>query len=256
MLKQTLLNPLKKLIDAALSDGKTAPAEPSLPAQLSAVGHFLIPEVADPPEGWVYVEDGRLKRFDDLTDFERDREALLQPLAREWMEHWLAIADLSARFDEAFDVLDELAAPRKTARAKAGLGQSVTRFLLDRSVSLARKRADVVRYDEDKLLAAKKKVDACVERFSIGGRKEIKQLAELSFTKNTKGEYSRSGMVRLRRLESDDPEWHEAMDLIKKAELVDGMASYKLVSVRDRSGKYHPLPLDIASVRPWRRTAA
>lgn len=262
MKPQTFLNPLKLLINAAFSANKApapampAQAKPALAGQLSAVAHFAIPPVEEPPEGWVHVEDGRLKRFADLTEFEQIREELLQPLVQDWMKMWLDMADLSARFDEAFDRLDELNAPRQTQRAKAGRPGSVTRYTLDRSLCIARKRADTVRYDEDKLLAAKALIDDCVERWSEGGRDEIKQIAELSFTKNAQGEYSRSGMVRLRRISSSDPKWREAMDKIRDAELVDGVASYKLISVRDAQGHYQPLPLDIASVRPYRMESA
>lgn len=109
---------------------------------------------------------------------------------------------------------------------------------------------DTIRFEEDKLLAAKGLVDACVERWAIGGDDKIKQLAELAFTKNSQGDYSRSGMVKLRRLETDDADWKKAMEKINDAEIVDGVTSYILISVRDKDKKYHPLPLDISDVRP------
>lgn len=256
MKPQTFLNPLKSLIGMALSGGKSAePADApaaDLAGRLNAIGHFAIPHTPEPAPGYVFIEDGQMKAEGKLTDYERRREALLQPLAQEWIERWLDIADLAARFNEAFDELEELNAPRQTKRVTAGKKPSLGLFLLDRSVKLSRTRADSVRYEEDKLLKAKTLVDECVARWSEGGRDEMRQLAEISFTKNSKGEYSRSGMVRLRRMQSADPKWEDAMNQIRKAEIVDGVTSYLLVSVRDKDGKYHPLPLDIADVRPFR----
>lgn len=256
-IKQTLLNPLKKLVDRALAEKITTPVDlrQTTAEQLTALGHFLIPAAAEPDPGHVILRDGRQKPIAELSEFEIKREAKLQALACEGMDLYLRLADFSARYDVDFDELDEESAPRQAKNSRAAGTQSVSRVLLDGSVKLERKRADVVSYDEDKLMAAKALIDVCVQRFAAGGRSEIKQMAELSFVKNAKGQYSRSGMVRLQQIESDDPEWQQAMELIKKAELVGGVASYKLISVRDKYGKYHPLPLDIAAVRPFRRPA-
>lgn len=259
MMQQTFLNPLKALVEAVLHGHRNVDkpaagaADTDMPTKLNAVAHFSIPATPEPAPGYVFVEDGQMKLETKLSDYERRREALLQPLAHEWIEKWLSIADLAARFNDAFDELEELNAPKQTKRVTAGKKPSLSVFLLDRSVRLSRARNDTVRYEEDKLLAAKALVDECVTRWSEGGRDEIRQLAEMSFTKNAKGEYSRSGMVRLRRMNSTDPLWEEAMNQIRKAEIVDGVTSYLLVSVRDKDGKYHPLPMDIASIKPFRQ---
>ena len=252
---QTFLNALKAQIANAFNGVKGNP--PYSPAgdasvRLSSVRHFDIPLPNPPPEGYVYIEEGMMKRTDKLTGYERERESLLQPLAQQWIEAWLNLADIAARFNDAFDQIEELNQPRNSLRVKAGKKPSLTVFLLDRSMSLSRRRSDTVRFQEDILLSAKSLVDGCVERWAAGGDDKIRQLAELSFTKNAQGEYSRSGMVKLRRLDTDDPQWKAAMDKIDDAEIVDGVSSYLLVSVRDIDGKYHPLPLDIAGIRPYR----
>lgn len=252
---QSFLNALKGQIANALNGIKGNP-DPGLPERLSAVRHFSIPAIEPPPPGYVHIEDGMMKQEAKLTDYERQREALLQPIAEDWIEAWLKLAEIAASFNDAFDRIETLNQPRNTMRVQSGKKPSLTLYLLDRSVSLTRRRTDTVKFQEDALLAAKLLVDECVERWSADGgdegRNEMRQLAELSFTKNAQGEYSRSGMVRLRRMESADPKWREAMDKIEEAEIVDGVSSYLLVSVRDVDGKYHPLPLDIASIRPYR----
>lgn len=258
---QSYLNALKAQIGNALNgikggtqsaDIDVNPADPSDRAgRLNTVRHFRIPIPEPPPPGWVDVEDGMRKLETKLEPYERDREALLKPLAEEWIEAWLNLAGIAARFNEVFDKVEQLNSPRNSGRVQQGKKPSLTLHLLDRSIALSRKRSDTVRYKEDILLKAKGLIDACVERKAQGGDKFIRQLAELSFTKNAQGDYSRAGMVKLRRMDNDDPQWREAMGLIEKAEIVDGVSSYLLVSIRDVDGKYHPLPLDIASIRPY-----
>jgi hypothetical protein len=253
MKPQSFLNALKGQITNALNGkAKESQGDASLSERLSAVRHFSIPEIAPPPAGYVLIEDGMMKPEAKLTDYEREREALLQPLAEQWIEAWLKLADIASLFNEAFDRIELLNQPRNTQRVQSGKKPSLTLYLLDRSICLSRRRSDMVLFQEDILLAAKARVDECVERWAAGGNNKIRQLAELSFTKNAQGEYSRAGMLRLRRLDTDDTLWKEAMDMVEQAEIVDGVSSYLLVSVRDVDGKYHPLPLDIASVRPYR----
>ncbi|MFM8332615.1 MAG: DUF3164 family protein [Candidatus Methylumidiphilus sp.] len=256
-LKQTVLNPLKKLIDAVLVDGlpeKPAHVDPA--EALSALGHFIIPATPEPDPGYVILRDGRQKPISELTDFERRREEKLQVLAADGIDLYLRLADWAARFDDDFDEMDAESGPRVAKNARESGKQSVSRALIDGSVKLERKRADMVGYDDDKMLAAKEIVDQCIKRFSGGEEDtELAQIAKIAFTKNDLGQYSRQGMMTLLRVQSQDAEWLDAMALIKKAEKKDGVAAYKLISIRDKYGKWHPLPLNIAAVRPCRRPA-
>ncbi len=255
---KSYLNLLKAQIANALNGvkGRTQTAapdgEPNQAERLNTVRHFNIPIPETPPEGWVDIEAGMRKLESKLEPYEREREALLKPLAEEWIEAWLNLAAIASNFNEAFDTIELANSPRNTLRVQQGKKPSLTLYLLDRSIALSRRRSDTVRYQEDILLKAKGLIDECVERKAEGGDNFIRQLAELSFTKNAQGDYSRSGMVKLRRMETDDAQWKQAMDLIEQAEIVDGVSSYLLVSIRDVDGKYHPLPLDIASIRPYR----
>ena len=253
---QTFLNPLKEKISQVFNAHQPQPkpdptqAEPTQAEQLNAVAHFLIPPTPEPPAGCVKLRNGNFKLESELEDNERKRETLLQPLAQEGIELWLELCHYKKKFDDAFDQIEEINQPKKTKRALAGKMVNLELFLLDGSIRFTRRRADIVRYEEDAMLEAWNIIDSCVERWSVGGDNKIRMLAESAFTKNAQGEYSRSGMLKLRRLPIDDKEWKEAMDKIAKAEVPDGSTSYILISVRDVHGKYHPLPLDISDVRP------
>ena len=245
-------NPQPADIDANPADPSGQSDHSDQAERLNAVRHFNIRIPEAPPDGWVDIEDGMRKLESMLKPHERELEALLKPLAQDWIEAWLNLADLAARFNEAFDKIEQSNTPKNTQRVQSGKKPSREFHLLDRSILLSRKRSDTVRYQENILLKALGLIEECVERRAQGGDKLIRQLAQSSFIKNAKGEYSRVGMVRLRKIENDDPQWKEAMALIEQAEIVDGVSSYLLVSIRDVDGKYHPLPLDIASIRPYR----
>lgn len=263
-LLQTHLNSLKNRLNTALFGLPTPPAAAPLddggqPAAvgfgdlvgaLNRLGHAYIPATPAPKDGYVVVNDGEEKRADKLTDYERQREALLQPLARRAIEAYLNLSQLAADWNAVFDQIESINKVRDSKRIRDGKKANLSLFLLDRSVRLQRTQADVVRYEEDKLLKAKELVDACVEEWSKDANRNLVKLVSLAFKKGRRG-YSRAAMLNLRNMESDDPRWSEAMAIIKDAELLDGAASYLLAAIRDDKGSYVPLPLDIAAVRPW-----
>lgn len=249
------MNALKKRLGLILFGARPEPA--SAPVAAPALGelrHLELPETETPPPGFVWVEGGQLKRETDLTDYERDREAALAPLIQEWAETYLALSDLKARIGKTMDELEAKCAPRNTKRVRDQKKPSLTLFTLDRAFSIRRAHSDRVTYQEDMILRAKAKIDECLAEWSDNSREEIVALVNLAFKKTAKNDFSRAEMTKLRQLKSEDARWNEAMAIIQRAEIVDGVAAYLLVSVRDKDGAYHPLPLDIAGVRPVLQT--
>jgi len=224
----------------------------SRPKSVDFAGTVKLAILPEPFPNFVWIEDGCQKLEANLSEYERKREALLLPLVQAWQEEYLRLADLKAWGHEVFDEIESLNTPRKTKRVTSGKSPSLTLFSLDRTSRISRKIADQVRFHEDTLMRAKNLIDACVERWEEGSKEEMKKLVALFFSRNAAGDFSRTMLVRLRKIESNDPDWIEAMKLIGEAEIVDGVTSYLLVSVRDDQGEYHPLPLDIASIRAAR----
>ena len=222
---------------------------------LNQLRHLHIKLQDDPPEGFVWIENNCLKPASELTDYEMHREALLVPFVQAWMDEYLRIAHLKAWGHEIFDEILSLNQVNQTERLKTGKQPSMTLFPLDRTASAMRKIADRVRYEEDKMIQAQDIINGCLDRLADGKRNDTTKIVQALMAKNDKGEFSRSSIVKLRKIARDmeDKKWMEAMDIIQSAEIVDGVASYLLVSVRDDQGDYHPLPLDIASVRPVKR---
>lgn len=132
---QTFLNPLKSKITGFPCPPTSAKsrAKPSRATQCrGAFPHSAHAGSA----GCVAIENGNFKLETALTDFERKREALLQPLAQEGIELWLELCHFKKKFDDAFDEIEAMCEPKQTERVKSGKKPSLSLHLLDRSVHL------------------------------------------------------------------------------------------------------------------------
>ncbi len=265
---ENLLNAIKARLSLALfpADGnKSGPVPPALmPApidgdmsqQLTSVGHMCIPPSKLPPqEGFVYIENNCLKALDDLTDYERDRREMIEPLLAEWAQMYLDLCDLKARTVSTVAAFRERHVFRNSKRKQRGYTPSLSIFSLDRSMCLTERHSDRVSLDDTKVAEAKELFDECFKAWGDKSPKEMRQAVEISFKRKKSGDYSREKIVELCQIESDDQRWNDAIAIIRKAELVDGVATHYLVAVRDSLDKYQPLPLDIANVRPYRKEA-
>lgn len=255
------MNRIRAALSAALSPAPAQTAATEAPsgqadprAELNGLRHIAIPPARMPPaEGLCYVSDGQLAHIEDLDEEQRWHRETMEPLMLEWAERYLGLCELAGRLHAAMDYREEHWGVRQTARVRAGRKPSGAAFSLDRSMKLERTFSDRVAYDDLKMKRAHELMEQCVEDWEAGGRDEIRQIVALSFKKNAKGLYSRVEMTRLLKIKSEDKRWLEATKLIRDAETVDGVAAYLMLHIKDVHDKFHPLPLDIASVRPLLR---
>jgi hypothetical protein len=251
------LNALKAALCAVLFPS-APPAEPVEAPQdgrpvnaLGEVRMMALPLSRIPPEGYVFVADRDLRAIEDLDEEQRWTREIMEPLQIEYIEHYLTLCDLTARLNDAMDYRNRKWGAN-TQRKKDGKPTSGSAFSLDRSAVLERSFSDRVRFDDLKMQRAKALIEECMSEWEVGSRPEVRQLVTVAFRKSRNGQYSRVDLTRLRKIESADPRWQEAIKLTIDAEIVDGSAGYLLLKVRDANDQYHPLPLDIASVRPYR----
>ncbi len=76
------------------------------------------------------------------------------------------------------------------------------------------------------LSLAKEKIDACITRWSDGARAELRQLVEDAFKVGKTGQVRVDRILGLRRIQSEDVEWLEAMALIDNALRVAASKAY------------------------------
>ncbi|AXF75185.1 DUF3164 family protein [Erwinia tracheiphila] len=125
---------------------------------------------------------------------------------------------------------------------------NVTLFTFDGRYKIQRAMQDKIAFDEH-LQAAKALIDACLADWTEGARPEIHALINRAFSTDKEGEINTGEVLKLRKLDIDDPRWIKAMTAIGEAVQVVGSRSY--IRVYERIGdsdQYRTIPLDIAGI--------
>lgn len=243
------MNAVLKSIPAAVQARQPDALPPlsDMLAKLALVSFIQVKPPRPAPEGYWTDREGRAVHVEDVADYEQLREETLRPLVSRWLELYLAAADLKARLYDDIEALLATCAEEHGV-SWGGKKGNVTLYLFDGSFRVERNYQNRTSFDEQ-ITAAEVLVRECLDSWADGARPELRQLVMAAFGRNACGEIRRAEMVRLRELRIEDERWERAMNIIAKAEKVLDRACYIVVSVRDANGKYHPLPLDMASIR-------
>lgn len=95
---------------------------------------------------------------------------------------------------------------------------------------------------------AKALIYRCIGKWSSGSRPEILALVDDAFQVSQEGKVNREALLRLRRLEIDDADWHQAMRALTDSIRVIGSREYIRIHRRaDPKGKWEQVPLDLAA---------
>lgn len=128
-----------------------------------------------------------------------------------------------------------------------GTKGNVTLMSFDGKYKVIRQIGEQRVFDE-RIQAAKSKIDECIKRWSEGSSDQIKALVELAFRVNKQGHIDVNQVLSLRQLNIDDPDWLEAMDAIADSIRVVGKTPYLRVYERQGDGQYKQVALDIAKL--------
>ncbi len=101
---------------------------------------------------------------------------------------------------------------------------------------------------DERIQAAKAKIDECIKRWSEGSSDQIKALVDLAFRVDKQGNIDVNQVLSLRQLNIDDSDWIEAMDAIADSIKVVGKTPYLRVYERQGDGQYKQIALDIAKL--------
>ena len=101
---------------------------------------------------------------------------------------------------------------------------------------------------DERIQAAKAKIDECINRWNENSSDEIKALVDLSFRVNKQGHIDVNQVLSLRQLNITDPDWLEAMDAIADSIKVIGKTPYLRIYERQGDGQYKQIALDIAKL--------
>jgi hypothetical protein len=199
------------------------------------------------PDGYMKDPAGRLVPVEMVREIDKMRDQLVRELvlsARDvnaMLRHYktAAFTDIAA--------FVQLSAEQYDAKVGGDKG-NVTLFTFDGQYKIVRQVSETLRFDE-RLQAAKAKIDECITEWASNARPEIKVLVNDAFAVNKEGAVQTDRVLSLRRLDIKDEKWLLAMDAISESLQVVGSRSY--VRVYERVGdtdRYQAIPLDLASV--------
>ncbi len=101
---------------------------------------------------------------------------------------------------------------------------------------------------DQRLTLAKTIIDECIKRWSEGSNEKLRLLVDQAFKVDKAGNLDRDRVLSLRKLEIKDKQWRKAMDIIADSVRVVGKRAYARFMVKDESGTWRTVPLDIAQL--------
>ncbi|AWK84500.1 DUF3164 family protein [Photobacterium damselae] len=101
---------------------------------------------------------------------------------------------------------------------------------------------------DERIQAAKAKIDTCITRWSEGSSDQLKALVDHAFRVNKQGHIDVNQVLSLRQLDIDDSDWLEAMEAIADSIQISGTSSYLRLYERQENGSYKQIPLDISKL--------
>ncbi|WNJ96566.1 DUF3164 family protein [Vibrio ruber] len=186
------------------------------------------------------VPESQIKEIDKLRDevvldIVAKAQATQQAMAAFKNQAMVQVADFVDLSAEEFDV------------KYGGTKGNVTLVSFDGKYKIIRSIGEHRVFDE-RIQAAKAKIDECIKRWSEGSSDQIKALVELAFRVNKQGHIDVNQVLSLRQLNIDDSDWLEAMDAIADSIRVIGKTPYLRIYERDSSGVYKQIALDLAKL--------
>ncbi|EOV1090658.1 DUF3164 family protein [Vibrio fluvialis] len=194
--------------------------------RLNALGH-LVPE-------------SQVKEIDKLRD-----EVVMNIVAGAKELQTSIAAFKSSSMNEVSDFVDLSSAEFDVKFG--GTKGNVTLMSFDGKYKVVRQIGEHRVFDE-RIQAAKAKIDECITRWSEGSSDQIKALVNQAFRVNKQGHIDVNQVLSLRQLNIDDPDWLEAMDAIADSIRVIGKTPYIRVYERQSDAQYKQIALDIAKL--------
>lgn len=197
------------------------------------------------PEGYKADSKGRLIPVESIKQIDLARDELIEEIVGK-ARH---ASEILAQFREgAFDDIEafvELSAEKYDAKLGGAKG-NLTLTSFDGRYRIKREISDHLEFDE-RLMAAKKLIDECIEEWSGEARKEVKTLINQAFQVQA-GRINTKRVLELRRLNFEDHRWARAMAAISDSVLVTSSKTYLRIYERiGESDQYRPISLGLTS---------
>jgi len=177
---------------------------------------------------------------------DKKRDALVEKLMGKASALSNKLADFKeAAYEDIDAFLDALEKQYGVTARNEGGNKVITNFSNTMKVEVRNHK--VLDFDE-KLLLAKTLIDKCIEKWSENSRSEIVVLVRDAFKVDEKGKVDKKRILGLRKLSIKDADWKKAMEIISESLKITGKRQYIAFWVKNDSGEWDSVPLDIARV--------
>jgi acyl transferase domain-containing protein len=195
-----------------------------------------------------YKEDsqGRLVPIATITAVDLERDDLVISLVRRAIEVREILRAFRAQAFADIQAFAELSAEKYGAKI-GGVKGNITLVSFDGRYKIQRAMSEQLVFDE-RLQAAKKLIDECLQEWSKDAGKELRALVSDAFQVDKEGAVNTGRVLSLRRMNFDHPKWTAAMSAIADSLRVAASRTYLRLYERADSGQYLPISLDLANV--------
>lgn len=198
------------------------------------------------PEGFVLNAKGHMVPVSMIKEIDKLRDEVVLDIVAKAKDLQTQMATMKAEsMSQISDFVDLSAAEFDVKYGGAKGNVSLVSF--DGKYKVQRSVGEHRVFDE-RIQAAKAKIDACITRWSEGSSDQIKALVELAFRVNNQGKIEVNQVLGLRQLNIQDKDWLSAMDAIAESIQVVGKTSYLRIYERNEDGSYQQISLDIAKL--------
>ncbi|SHO58771.1 DUF3164 family protein [Vibrio quintilis] len=198
------------------------------------------------PDGFRLKANGTLVPESQVKEIDKLRDEVVSDVVDKARLAQQALAEFKvAAMNQVTDFID-LSAEQYDVKY-GGTKGNVSLVSFDGQYKIQRAVGEHRVFDE-RIQAAKVKIDACIHRWSEGSSDHIKALVEHAFRVNKQGHIDINQVLGLRQLNIDDPDWLDAMDAIADSVQITGTSSYLRIYERQANGQYTQISLDIAKL--------
>ncbi|HAT1681365.1 TPA: DUF3164 family protein [Klebsiella oxytoca] len=198
------------------------------------------------PDGYRCNAMGYLVPVDKIKPIDLLRDELVRSLHAEMREIRRRIVEFKLSAMQRIGDFTDLSASDYGVTYGGAKG-NVMLPSFDGSLRVSRATGEHRVFDE-RIQAAKEKIDACIARWSNGANENLIAIVNRSFRTNKQGMIDVNEVLGLRELDINDEEWLEAMRAVVDSIKVNGSSTYLRFYERENDKEYKQISLDFSKL--------